>query len=216
MNLSSVKDLIKKADCEGLRAVLSKNPGLANETIPLDDNPAKAHPLHRICDGVFCGVYSDEAAVEMARIFLEFGANVNGHVTAEKKDTPLIAAASLNADEVALLYLDHGADVHHAGCHGGTALHWAAWCGRDRLVKRLILEKAPLEKRCIDFKGTPLLWAVHGYKFGGGKNRHRQIECVRLLLQAGADRTVPNIEGTMAVQFLDEEDIELKNLLDKA
>jgi hypothetical protein len=213
MVLPPIKDLIKKVDYEGLREALSKNPGLANEPIPLDDNPATAHPLHRICDGVFNEIYSDKEAAEMATIFLEFGAKVNGSVTAEKKDTPLIAAASLQADEVALLYIDHGANIHHAGCHGGTALHWAAWCGRDRVVKRLISEKAPLEKKCIDFKGTPLLWAVHGYKFGGRKNRHRQIECVRILLYAGAHKNVANAEGTLPAQFLSEEDIELKNLL---
>jgi hypothetical protein len=54
---------------------------------------------------------------------LEFGANVNGNNPAEKQDSPLLAAASLNADQLAYLYIEHGADIHHAGCHGGTALH---------------------------------------------------------------------------------------------
>ena len=213
MFFSPIKDLIKKVDHEGIRAALSRDPQLANEPVPLDDNPAKAHPLHRLCDGVFNKIYSDKAAAAMARIFLEFGADVNGNVIEEKQDTPLIAAASLCADEVALLYIDHGADIRHAGCHGGTALHWAAWCGRDRVVDILIRRQARLEQKCIDFGGTPLLWAVHGYKFGGGKNRHRQIQCVHLLLKAGADKTTPNKDGTLPVEFLTEEDVELKNLL---
>lgn len=209
----SVIELIRKADYAQLRSVLSRNPALANEPIPLQDNPAKAHPLHRICDGVFDGSYSDNQGADMARIFLEFGANVEGNIVKAQKDTPLLAAASLHADEVALLYLDRGANILHVGCHGGTALHWAAWCGRDRLVKRLLMENAPINKKCIEFGGTPLLWAVHGYKFGGAKNRHKQIECVRMLLQAGADKNIPNGEGTSALEFLGEEDLEMKETL---
>ena len=208
-----VLELIRSVACDQLRTTLIQNPALANEPIPLPDNPAKAHPLHRICDGVFEGIYSDKKAAGMARIFLESGAHVDGNITATLKDTPLVAAASLHADEVALLYIEHGANILHAGCHGGTALHWAAWCGRDRLVKRLIEKNAPINIRCVDFKGTPLLWAVHGYKFGGKENRHNQLSCVRMLLQAGADKNIPNGEGTHAIEFLGEEDADMKQLL---
>jgi len=209
-----VKRLIDTVDYKGLRELLSEKPALANEGIPYDEkNITKAHPLHRICDGVFAGTYTEREAVEMAGIFLANGASINGYEHKEKQDTPLIAAASLQAEEVGLLYIDHGADIHSAGCHGGTALHWASWCGRDKLVKRLIQENASINKRCIDFKGTPLLWAVHGYKFGGGKNKHNQIECVRLLLAAGADKNIPNAEGKTALEFLDDQDVELIKLL---
>lgn len=207
-------ELIINKDYEGIKKALSQNPSLANEGIPFDEkNTAKAHPLHRICDGVFAHTYTDKEAVEMAQIFLAYGANVNGYELTERCDTPLIAAASLQAEEVGILYIENGAAIHHAGCHGGTALHWAAWVGRDKLVERLIREKADISKRCVDFKGTPLLWAVHGFKHGGMENRHHQVECVRLLIGAGADKTVPNIEGTAPLGFLDEQDTELINLL---
>jgi uncharacterized protein len=169
--------------------------------------------LHRICDGVFNGTYSDQQAVTMASILLEFGANIDGYGFEAKKDTPLIAAASLHAEEVGLLYIERGANIHHAGCHGGTALHWASWCGRERLVKRLLDVGADIHKKCIDFRGTPLLWAVHGYKFGGGDNRFHQIDCVKMLLEAGAETNVTNAEGTTPLQFLDEKDAAMKALL---
>ncbi|MET3878759.1 ankyrin repeat domain-containing protein [Chitinophaga sp. OAE865] len=209
-----MKELITNKDYEGIRKALSQNPSLANEGIPFDDvNTTKAHPLHRICDGVFAHSYTDKEAVEMAKIFLEYGANVNGNEPAEKTDTPLTAAASLHADETGILYIENGADIHHAGCHGGTALHWAAWTGRDQLVSRLLQEGATVNKRCIDFRGTPLLWAIHGFKNGGEENRHNQLECARLLIAAGADKTIPNIDGDTPFEFLDEEDVEWINLL---
>ncbi len=209
-----MKDLITNKDYEGIKKALFQNPSLANEGIPFDEkNTTKAHPLHRICDGVFAHTYTDKEAVEMARIFLAHGANINGYDLIEKNDTPLIAAASLHAEEVGILYIENGAAIQHAGCHGGTALHWAAWVGRDKLVERLIREKADIHKRCIDFKGTPLLWAVHGFKHGSMKNRHHQVECVRLLIAAGADKTLPNKDGTPPLGLLDEQDKELIGLL---
>jgi len=215
---SQLRILINNKDLAGLRSLLNEQPHFANEGIPYDDaNSTKAHPLHRICDGVFEKKYTDLEAVEMAKIFLEYGADPDGHrdggMLIEKKDTPLIAASSLSADKVGLLYIDHGANIHHAGCHGGTAVHWAAWCGRDVLVKRLIEQGADINKLCIDFRSTPLFWAIHGYKFGEGQNLHHQIECVRMLLEAGADRSIPNFEGYKPIQLLDEEDKELIELL---
>ncbi len=209
-----MKELITNKDYEGIRKALSQDPSLANEGIPFDEtNTTKAHPLHRICDGVFSHSYADEEAVEMAKIFLEYGANVNGNGPTEKMDTPLTAAASLHAAKTGILYIENGADIHHAGCHGGTALHWAAWTGNDQLVNRLLAEGAAINKRCIDFMGTPLLWAIHGFKHGGPENRGNQLECARLLIAAGADKTIPNIDGDTPFQFLNEEDAEWAKLL---
>ncbi|HMJ70803.1 MAG TPA: ankyrin repeat domain-containing protein [Cyclobacteriaceae bacterium] len=200
--MSEIKKLIASVDYQGLRDLLSSHPSLANAGIPYDDkNPTLAHPLHRICDGVFNETYSDEQGVELAKIFLDHGANIDGlgflaanneqRTTSliEKKDTPLITAASLTADKVCILYLERGANISHAGTHGGTALHWAAWTGRDTLVEKLIKAGADIHKKCIDFKNTPLQWAAHGYKFDGGRTRHHQIECIRLLVAAGAENT---------------------------
>ncbi len=209
-----IKKLIDHKDLEGLKMSLFKNPDLANEGIPYDDvNTTKAPPLHRICDGVFTGNYTDEEGVKMAKIFLEFGANINGDQMIEKQDTPLIAAASLHADQVAILYLEKGANINHAGCHGGTALHWAAWCGRDIVVRRLVQEGAEINKLCIDFKSTPLFWAVHGLKKGDPNDLFKHLECVRILMQSGADKSIPNLDGKTVFDLLNEEDLELKGIL---
>ena len=209
-----MRELINDKDFEGIEEALSKNPALANEGIPYDDvNTTKAHPLHRICDAVFINKITDEEGVKIAKIFLEHGANINGGKMIEKKDTPLLAAASLHADKIAILYIENGADINHAGCHGGTALHWAAWCGRDKVVSRLVQEGAEINRRCIDFKSTPLFWAIHGLKSSDENNLPSYLECVKILLQAGADKTIPNADGNTPFALLDERDIELKELL---
>lgn len=212
--MSEIKRLILSRDLTSLRKLLSENPSLANEGIPFDHrNQTTAHPLHRICDAVFHDVLTDEQAADVAGIFLEHGANVNGDVDVVKKDSPLIAAASLHADKVGLLYIEKGADINYQGLHGGTALHWAAWTGRDVLVDRLIKAGADIHLRSVKFNSTPLLWAVHGYKFGEGKNRYRQVECVKLLVAAGADKNTPNEEGKKPIDFLDAQDSALREIL---
>ncbi|WP_420150824.1 ankyrin repeat domain-containing protein [Spirosoma sp.] len=210
----SLRKLIASQDIEGIRQALEQNPALANEGLPYDDhNTAKAHPLHRICDDVFSKIYSDDEAVELATLLLEHGANVDGYELVKNQDTPLLAAASLYAENVGILYANRGATINHPGCYGGTALHWAAWTGQDKLVKRLIEAGADIHRRCTTFEGTPLLWAVHGSKQGGPENSRNQIACVQLLLAAGADKNTPNKEGTPPIDFLDKEDNELRALL---
>jgi len=212
--MTDIKKLIASKDLAGLHRLLTERPELANVGIPYDErNLTLAHPLHRICDGVFSKSLSDDEGAAIAGVFLEHGADVNGGELIHGRDTPLIAAASLLAEKVGLLYIDRGAAIHHAGTHGGTGLHWAAWTGQDRLVDRLIRAGADIHKLCIDFTSTPLLWAIHGYKNQDGGNVRNQVECARLLLDAGADKYITNKEGTRLMEFLDEEDVVLKNML---
>jgi ankyrin repeat protein len=210
-----MKKLIDNKDYEGIKQALANNPDLANEGIPYDEmNSTKAHPLHRICDGVFTGRYTDEDGVKIAKIFLDNGADVNGKL-ADQRDTPLIAAASLHADQLAILYIENGADIHQLGTHGATALHWAAWCGRDKLVKRLLAEGADISKRCVDFQSSPLFWATHGLKNGDKNDLQQHLACVKILLEAGADKSVPNIDGKTIFDLADDSDVQLKELLNK-
>jgi uncharacterized protein len=130
-------DLLFAANLSGLEAALKENRSLALVEIALPDSPASALPLHRICDGVFNNYYTEETALKIAELFLKYGSDLNPAYPGGK-DSPLTAACSLRCDQLALLYLHQGADIKHKGCHGGTALHWAAWCGRDIVVEKLI------------------------------------------------------------------------------
>jgi hypothetical protein len=198
-------------DVNKIRTFLDANPEFANKPVSMPENVASAHPLHRICDAVFLGGYPQSTAIEIANMFLEHGAQVNPEVR-ENQDSPLTAACSLRCDELALFYIDKGANIRHRGCHGGTALHWAAWCGRDRVLKKLLSMNPDLNLLCTDFKSTPLFWAIHGHKFGGADNRHHQAECAELLLSHGADRSIPNFEGYLPAELLDKNDLKLKKV----
>ncbi len=214
MSISQLKAFAESVNYAGLDGLLSRQPLLANEPLPLDEhNGALAHPLHRLCDGVALGKYTDAEAARMAEIFLRHGARVNGKVLRTRHDTPLIAAASLRADAVALLLIEKGADIHHMGTHGGTALHWACWCGRDRVVERILREKVDVNQQCIDFRATPLGWAVHGYNFNGKRTPDAYVTCVRLLLDGGADKEIPNGDGSTPYALLSESDRELVAML---
>lgn len=195
----SIKKLIETKNLEGIRKKLSNNPALANEGIPFDEkNTAKAHPLHRICDGVFVQTITDEEAIQTASIFLEYGSNINGDRDAGH-ETPLIAAASLHAEQLGIFYIEQGADVHFMTPKGASALHWAAYCGKHKLVERLIRENAEINRRESKYNATPLGWALHALMTDDKMNKDRQVECIKLLLAAGADKQLLHPE---ALQFL--------------
>jgi uncharacterized protein len=197
-----ILECIWQKDLFRLGQLLSNQAFLANEGLPYDDmNTTLAHPLHRICDAVFSGKITDDEGVDLAKLFLMHGANVNGGIMEEGKDTPLIAAASLHADKVGILLLQHGADIKHAGTHGGTALHWAAWCGRPLLLEKLIEAGAPVNRLCGSFLATPLYWSLHAYNKGGQANKHAFQTCVKMLLNAGADAHIPNYAGITVFQM---------------
>ncbi|GAA4438171.1 hypothetical protein GCM10023091_18430 [Ravibacter arvi] len=195
--------LLDEKDFQGLDQYLGENPGLANQGIPFDNvNTTLAHPLHRLCDRVFSGAYTEVEALRMAMILVNHGADINGNVGEEGQDSPLTAAASLHADEMALFYIEKGADIHHKGCYGGTALHWASWCGRPVVVERLVKAGAFLNARCTQFKATPLHWAINGLGRAEKNGRTGHLSCLRLLIRAGADTAIPDGEGKTFSELL--------------
>lgn len=198
----NITDLVFSAKLQALNDALQAHPELANEELSLPDNPATAQPLHRICDAVSGGYYSEEMGVEIAKLFLKYGADLNVAYQ-DGNDSPLTAACSLGCDQMALYYIEQGARIDHKGCHGGTALHWASWCGRDAVVEKLVTLQTNLNQLCSDFKSTPLFWAAHGYR-AGKENRHHQVNCARILLAHGADPSIPNFEGYLPVQLIDD------------
>ena len=191
-----LQSILKTGDTILLHSTLKANPVLANEGVPLDaTTPALAHPLHRIADWVFTKDISEEKGIELAGILLDFEANIDGQDLKTLQDTPLIAAASMYANQLAKYYLSKGANLHHQGCFGGTALHWAAWCGGVELLEVLLQKDLDLNQKCLEFTSTPLFWAVHGTYQDKNMTRSAHLKSIELLVNAGADKNIPNVEG---------------------
>jgi len=218
MNLfkPQVKKLIENKDYNGLNQLLADNPNLVNEgiTIPYDSFcRTKAHPLHRICDGVFAGKITDNEAVNLAKIFLDNGADIDGDKI-KNDGTPLLAAASLHAEQVGIFYIENGADVHYTYKNdGASALHWASFCGRDKLVDILIKANSSIDKPDNTYISTPLGWAIHSMQSNDMENKHNQLECIKLLLKNGADTRKLDKEKNDYLQSLAKTDPELKKSL---
>jgi hypothetical protein len=212
-------DLIVNNNPEGLKAALTANPELANQGVAFNINgkinPAKGHPLHRICDAVFANKISDEQAIAMAKILLEHGANIDGFMALGDNNTPLIAAASLHAEQLGLFYIEKGANILYApASDGGTALHWAAFCGKDKLVEKLIEKGANVNQLDTAYHSTPCGWAIHVLESGDTDNLHHQLTCIKLLLKAGTDKSLLYSGSVKYLQDAAKTDPELKTLLE--
>jgi len=212
-------NLIVNNDLAGLRAALAANPALANEGVALNIdgkiNPAKGHPLHRVCDAVFANKVSDSKAIEIAKILLEYGADINGFMAQNDLNTPLIAAASLHAEQLGLFYIGKGANVFYAPPgDGATALHWAAYCGKDKLVEKLIEKGAPVNQLDNNYQSTPCGWAIHVLESGETNNLHNQLACIKLLLKAGTHKSLLYPGSLQYLQEVAKNDPELSTLLE--
>lgn len=121
--------------------------------------------------------------------------------TAHPEVEPFLAAPRATADHHALLracQLDREAGVRllvalgwslrQEGPWGGTALHWAAWHGRPRIVGALLALGAPVDQRDSQYGSSPIAWGAHGSAFGRSGAEADYVAAVRLLAAAGASR----------------------------
>ncbi|KAJ1482329.1 ankyrin repeat-containing domain protein, partial [Baffinella frigidus] len=101
---------------------------------------------------VLCDGHQRHVALEVVHLLLEHGALVT--VTNNRGETPLHQAAYLGHEAVALLLLQHGADVE-AKANGRTALHFAA-LGGHRAMAHLLLQH-PSNVSVVDNVGMTAL-----------------------------------------------------------
>ncbi|XP_037427657.1 ankyrin-3-like [Triticum dicoccoides] len=119
--------------------------------------------------------------VAVARYLLDNGADPNK--LDDRGSVALHNAAKSGNGEVVDLLLSRGARVDIAVTHG-TPLHIAASYGNTGAVK-ILLDHHADPNRVSEVSGTPLVTALHCTKHGVSESD--SLECVKLLVKAGAD-----------------------------
>ena len=71
---------------------------------------------------------------------------------------------------------------------GGTPLHWAAWHGRDAMVRMLLAKGAPVNVRDSTYGSSPIAWACHGSMNSRPGHDDDYLAVVDQLLDAGSTR----------------------------
>jgi hypothetical protein len=133
-----VKTAIQTGNCEILQRLLEEDSTRADQLIQWGETKCiLTHPLHYISDMLFNGTLPKGKELPLVDALVRAGCNVNFQKPG-KGETPLIGAASLDAEDVGIALLEAGADPTCRGIFGETALHWAALLGEDRLVARLM------------------------------------------------------------------------------
>ena len=127
----------------------------------------------------------DSAAIEMQ------GARVMSAAKKEQSAQLLSATQQNNAAKVQAL-IDSGIPVSFANSVGQTALHIAALWGNAEACATLLENGAALNARNELSGATPLHMAVTS-----NKDIDRRMACAKLIIDAGADLTVKDIEGIM-------------------
>ena len=142
--------------------------------------------------------------VDEARELVEQGASVNTK-DARGVSAYLYATSEVGPEPALLeLLLDNGADVRSLDEQGSTGLIRAAQRGYPELVQSLIDAESELDH--VNSLGwTALMAAV---VLGDGTEPY--LETVKMLLEAGADPTVPDLHGVKPVvhaQLLGQTDV---------
>ncbi len=134
----------------------------------------------------------EENHIEMAQLLIEAGADVN--VQDSIQDSPLLLAGASGRLEILKLMLDAHPDFSILNRYGGTALIPACERGHVDVVKLLLTTDVDLNH--VNHLGwTALMEAI---VLSDGGPRHQAI--VQLLVDAGADVTIPDHDGVTPLQ----------------
>jgi len=156
---SDPKRKLTPAEEEFMSAVIFANIGRQRELLSEAPKLAQTRgqdgytPLHKVADRS-----SDEEAVEMARLLLQNGAEVNARNRFNA--TPLHLAASQGRAKLCALLIDKGADLNAKANTGRTPLHCAAGDGRLEACQVLLARGADPDIR-DGVEMTPLELAEH-------------------------------------------------------
>jgi ankyrin repeat protein len=98
----------------------------------------------------------------------------------------LVGAARRNETRAVSMMLTLGWPARALDENHQTALHWAAFHGNAEMVRELLRHYAPLDAQELEFKGTPVGWALYGSRNGWHRATGDYVGSVEALLAAGA------------------------------
>lgn len=174
----SLLEAVAHRDSESVRRVLSKSKSDLEKA-----DSRKRTPLL---------IATQNNDVETARLLIEAGANVNAQD--DKLDSPLLYASAEGRLQILKMILKSKPNFKIYNRYGGTALIPACERGHVEVVKELL--KTDVDINHVNKLGwTALLEAVI---LGTAGPQHQEI--VRLLVDAGADRRIPDSEGVTALE----------------
>jgi ankyrin repeat protein len=157
-----------------------------------DGDSAREDGLRTVDRRLLAAAYAND--VRAARRLIDAGGDINAKDETEQS-AYLIATSEVRDDPRLLeLTLDAGADVNAKDHFNGTGLIRAAERGHAAIIRRLL--ETDIELDHVNRLGwTALLEAVI---LGEGGPAH--IRTVRLLVNGGADVSIPDESGTTAVE----------------
>ena len=185
-----------------------------SQTIPAAQNKPQNHAQDSSTLSIFRA--ASDGNVTAVQNLLNAGTDVNARE--HEGETPLMYAAVAGKTEVVKLLLDRGADINATSSNHETALARAVGIKQYDTVKLLLDRGADIEKS-TDGSGPPLIYAAGGddakmVKLLLDRGAHvnnkddegntaliaaaennASVDTVRLLLNAGADRSVKSVQG---------------------
>ncbi len=126
--------------------------------------------------------------VEVVRVLIRAGADVN--IRDNRLDNPFLYAGAEGLLDILRLTIEAGADTKLTNRYGGTALIPASEHGFVEIVQELLTKTDIDVNHVNDLGWTALLEAII---LGDGSER--QVEVVRLLVNAGADVNITDRDG---------------------
>ena len=136
--------------------------------------------------------------VEAARALIEQGADVNAQD--DTRQSAYLIATSEGYAELLDLTLEHGADVRSLDGFNGTGLIRAAERGHHEVVGRLL--ETDIDVNHVNNLG----WTALHEAILLGDGSRRYVETVRLLLDHGADPSLPTGDGQDPVVLAENRD----------
>jgi hypothetical protein len=148
-------------------------------TAVLDLLLTRAGLLDRLMDALWCG---DDARADAI-----LAADPQLVARAPDKALRQVADAARNNNAAAVrTMLGRGFPVTAQSQHGAMPLHWAAFHGNPDMLTDVLSHDPPIDAMDRQFGGTAMGWLIHGALGSWGYSTRRHADCVRPLLEAGA------------------------------